>query len=210
MSLRPDQKALVFVGAIAVLGATVRVMRAATGVRAVSAQPALEHQLAAADSARAQQEGGRGGSKGRGRRGRGGSLPTLRRSRADSKLDLDVATAAQIDSLPGVTPTLAKRIVADRMMRGPFLSKDGLRRVSGLGPSLIETLDSLVTFSGTLAPTSPADTVIPSRRKKSRSKPPTPPVVLRRSARPRAPSLRAAADSCWLVPELSALRRHAT
>ena len=82
------------------------------------------------------------------------------------KLDLDVATAAQLDSLPGVTPTIARRIIADRMARGPFLSKDGLRRVSGVGPGLVEKLDTLVTFSGTFISSTPADTVIASRRKK--------------------------------------------
>lgn len=211
MSLRPDHKALVFVSSIAVLGAGVRVMRAVTGEPAVAPQPALDRQLAAADSSRLQQGRGRGGSKGRGggRRGREQPASPDRRGYVNGKLDLDVATAAQVDSLPGVSPTIARRIIADRMMRGPFMSKDGLRRVSGVGPGLVEKLDSLVTFSGTYAPSSPADTVIASRRRK-RGKSATPPVVQRRSAPPPAPSLRAASDSCWLVPVSSALRRRAT
>jgi DNA uptake protein ComE-like DNA-binding protein len=211
MTLQPDHKALVFVGAIAVLGAGVRVMRAATAGSGVVAQPGLDHQLAAADSARAQQAGGRGASKGRtkGRRGRGPTPPADRSAVVHGKLDLDVATAAQVDSLPGVTPTIARRIVADRLMRGPFMNKDGLRRVTGVGPNLIQQIDTLVTFSGTLAPSSPADTVIVPR-KKPRARPATPPVVQRRSAPPRAPLLRAVADSCWLVPVSSALRRRAT
>ena len=211
MSLRPDHKALVFVGAIAVLGAGVRVIRAATGGVPVAAQPALDHQLQAADSARTQQGRGRGGSRkrSRGRQGRGPSTPPDRRAYVDGKLDLDVATAAQVDSLPGVTPTIARRIVADRMMRGPFMNKDGLRRVTGVGPALVQQLDSLVTFSGTLAPSSPADTVI-KPRKRPRGRPATPPVALRRSVPPRAPSLRVVVDSCWLVPVSAALRRRAT
>jgi DNA uptake protein ComE-like DNA-binding protein len=210
MSLRPDHKALVFVGAIAVLGAGVRVIRAATGEVVVAAQPALDHQLQAADSARTQQGRGRGGARKRGgdRQARG-STPPDRRAYVDGKLDLDVATAAQIDSLPGVTPTIARRIVADRMVRGPFMTRDGLRRVSGVGPALIQQLDSLVTFSGTLAPSSPADTVI-KPRKRPRGRPATPPVALRRSVPLRAPLLPVAADSCWLVPVSSALRRRAT
>jgi DNA uptake protein ComE-like DNA-binding protein len=212
MSLRSDHKALVFVGAIAVLGAGVRVMRAATGGKSVAAQPALEHQLAAADSARMQQGRGRSAAKrgkGGGRRGRGASDSSDQRPPTKSKLDLDVATAAQVDLLPGVTPMMARRIVADRMMRGPFMSKDGLRRVPGVGPRLMQQLDTLITFSGTFAPSSPADTVIVPR-KKMRARSAMPPVVLRKSAPPRAPSLRGAADSCWLVPVSSALRRRAT
>lgn len=205
MSLRPDHKALVFIGAIGVLGAGVRVMRAAAGEPAVVAQPALEHQLAAADSSRKQQGRGRSGSqRGGGRRGRGSTPADQTPIRG--KLDVDAATAAQLDSLPGVTPTIAKRIVADRMMRGPFMSKDGLRRVSGVGPNLVQQLDTLITFSGTLAPTSPRDTVIVPR-KKSRGRRTMPPVAQRRSAPPRAPSLRAVADSYLPVPVSSASRR---
>jgi len=201
MSLQPDQKALIFIGAIAVLGASVRIVRAATSGNTVAAQPALDHQMAAADSARTQQQGrGRGGEKGRGRgRGRAQGIPTDQhepgRHEPKPKLDVDVATAAQLDSLPGVTPTIAKRIVADRMTRGPFLNKDGLRRVSGVGPGLIQQLDTLVRFSGTMVPSSPADSVIAPRRK-ARRKSSTPPVAQRRLEPRRAPSLRAVADSC--------------
>jgi competence protein ComEA len=70
------------------------------------------------------------------------------------KLDLDAATVAQIDSLPGIGPTLAKRITADRAERGPFLNLQGFGRVPGVGASLIRRLDTLVTFSGTLRPLS--------------------------------------------------------
>src|SRR5512143_3369390 len=134
MSLRPDHKALVFVGSIALLGAAVRIMRAATGGIPVAAQPALDHQLAAADSARTQQARGRGGPKRRagGQRGREPSAAPDRRIVSKGKLDLDIATAAQLDSLPGVTPMMARRIVADRMARGPFMGKDGLQRVTGV------------------------------------------------------------------------------
>lgn len=209
MSLQPDQKALIFIGAIAVLGAGVRVVRAATRGNSVAAQPALDHQMAAADSARTQQGRGRSGTKGRGRgRGRSQSVPADR-PEPRAKLDVDVATAAQLDSLPGVTPMMARRIVADRMMRGPFMSKDGLRRVSGAGPAFIQKLDTLVTFSGTFAPSSPTDTVI-ARRKKSSRKASMPPVAQRRSEPRRAPSLRAVADSYWPVRESSASRRRVT
>jgi hypothetical protein len=90
------------------------------------------------------------------------------------RLDLDVATAAQIDSLPGVTPMMARRIVADRMRRGPFLGLDGLRRVSGAGPRFVQRIDSLVTFSGVFRTGTPADTVIPKRRaRQKRARPPS-------------------------------------
>jgi competence protein ComEA len=82
-----------------------------------------------------------------------------------NRLDLDIATAAQIDSLPGVTPLMARRIVTDRMSRGPFLSADGLRRVVGVGSKFLKGIDTLITFSGTFVQASPSDTIIPKRRR---------------------------------------------
>ena len=182
MSIPSDHKALIFIGAVAVLGAAVRVIRAATSEPGSPVQPALEHQIRASDSAaRAGQGKGRGTSSRRPSR-RGQTAPAaadpaprpLRAPPLDrpgyvgNRLDLDVATAAQIDSLPGVTPTMARRIVRDRMTRGPFLSLDGLRRVSGAGLRFAERLDTLVTFSGVFRTGSPDDTVIPKRKGRSR------------------------------------------
>lgn len=167
MSLRSDHKALLFVGAIATLGAGVRVARA-TG-RAGTPQPALALQAQAADSARAAAGAKRAKTKLRPRADSAGpsarsrQVTTWDRAHVNGKLDLDVATAAQIDSLPGVGPSLAKRIVLDRIARGPFLKPSALRRVKGVNPTLLERIDSLVTCSGTIAAPSPLDTVLPNR-----------------------------------------------
>lgn len=186
MSIPSDHKALIFIGAVAVLGAAVRVTRAAVGSADAAPQPALDHQIQAADSsaragrskprgksprsksaARTPQAGAGGADPGDARR----STPLLDRpGYIGTRLDIDVATAAQIDSLPGITPTMARRIVADRMSRGPFLGLDGLRRVSGAGPMFVQRIDSLVTFSGVYRPGTPADTVIPKRRARAKRK----------------------------------------
>ena len=194
MSLRPDQKALVFLGAVAVLGAAVRVSRAASrGDLPRNEQAALDRQMASADSAA---NAGRSAERSRSPRCRGhrpkarsqtwpadsassaadtGQGKPSRRKRGEprtgpgyinGKLDLDVATASQIDSLPGVSPTMAKRIAADRMKRGPFLNLDGLRRVIGVGPSFARQLDSLVTFSGVYSQGAANDSAIRGRPRK--------------------------------------------
>jgi DNA uptake protein ComE-like DNA-binding protein len=183
MSIPNDHKALVFIGAIAVLGAGVRVVRAAERT-SPNAQPALEHQMQAADSAaksgrphagsrskRSTKSDAKSDTKSDTTHARRAAVkppadtsvpksPAERQGWINGRLDLDVATAAQIDSLPGVTPTMAKRIVADRMQRGPFLNITRLRRVAGVGPILVDKLDSLVTFSGTVVFPKPSDTVI--------------------------------------------------
>jgi len=217
MSLRPDHKALVFLGAVAVLGAGVRVSRAASrSVTTPATQPALDRQMASADSAA---NAGRSGAGPRRSSPRGGRRPAARsrewssdsassltdfgqgkpsRKKAaeprtgpgyiNGKVDLDVATAAQIDSLPGVPPTIAKRIAADRMRRGPFLSLDGLRRVSGVGPSLAKHLDSLVTFSGVYAQGASQDSTIRGRVRKPKRGGAMRPAALRTRGPPPAPS----------------------
>lgn len=63
---------------------------------------------------------------------------------ADAPLDLNAATAAQLDALPGVGPVLAQRIVAWREQHGGFTSPDQLRQVSGLGGKKGEALMPLV------------------------------------------------------------------
>jgi competence protein ComEA len=183
MSLRADQKALVFFGAVAVLGAGVRVVRAAGGPTPAATQPALLRQIESSDSARQAGRSSHKKSGGRSTRGKPASRgaaqadtgrpkrvigPLDRRGYVGNRLDLDIATAAQIDSLPGVTPLMARRIVADRMTRGPFLSVDGLRRVAGVGPGFLKRIDTLITFSGTFVQSNASDTIIPKRRKARR------------------------------------------
>ncbi|OYV65611.1 MAG: hypothetical protein B7Z72_12145 [Gemmatimonadetes bacterium 21-71-4] len=71
------------------------------------------------------------------------------------RVDVDQATASDLQRLPGIGPVLAARIVADRDSNGPFGSVTGLRRVKGIGKATAARLDSLVGFSGTPRPVSP-------------------------------------------------------
>jgi competence protein ComEA len=48
-------------------------------------------------------------------------------------LDLNAATAEQLDALPGVGPVLAQRIVDFRTEHGRFTSVDELQQVTGIG-----------------------------------------------------------------------------
>lgn len=63
---------------------------------------------------------------------------------APAKVDLNTATAEQLDALPGVGPATAAKIIADRAANGPFRSVDDLMRVSGIGPAKFESLKDLV------------------------------------------------------------------
>ncbi|CAM3112594.1 ComEA family DNA-binding protein [Paenibacillus lupini] len=61
------------------------------------------------------------------------------------KLDINRATAEQLDSLKGIGPAKAQAILADREQNGPFQSVDDLLRVKGIGSKLLAGIkDSIV------------------------------------------------------------------
>ena len=59
-------------------------------------------------------------------------------------VSLSSATAEQLDTLPGVGPVTAEKIVAYRQQHGAFRSVDELDAISGIGPSRIANLRGLV------------------------------------------------------------------
>lgn len=61
------------------------------------------------------------------------------------KVDLNVATADQLDTLPGVGEVMAKRIVQWRTDHGGFTKVEQLRDVDGIGESKFERLREKVT-----------------------------------------------------------------
>jgi competence protein ComEA len=62
-------------------------------------------------------------------------------------LDLNSATASQLDALPGVGPVLAQRIVDWRTAHGRFTSVAQLKSVTGIGDAKYSDLEPLVTVS---------------------------------------------------------------
>lgn len=70
-----------------------------------------------------------------------------------SRLDLNAASEAELDRLPGIGPVLAARIVEHRTVHGPFRAAEDLLAVPGIGPKLFERLSSRVVAR---APATPA------------------------------------------------------
>lgn len=68
--------------------------------------------------------------------GPGGGLPV--------PIDLNQATEAELDELPGVGPSTAAAIVAHRVASGPFRRVDDLLDVRGIGPAKLEAMRDLV------------------------------------------------------------------
>ncbi|MET8123149.1 ComEA family DNA-binding protein [Micromonospora sp. NPDC005189] len=69
----------------------------------------------------------------------GGAAP------AAGPLNLNTATLAQLDALPGVGPVLAQRILSHRDQHGGFKAVGDLRQVDGIGDARYEQLKDLVT-----------------------------------------------------------------
>jgi len=64
---------------------------------------------------------------------------------AGTPIDVNTATVAQLETLPGIGPTLAGAIVQERARNGPFRSVDDLNRVPGIGDGRLAQLRDLVT-----------------------------------------------------------------
>jgi competence protein ComEA len=60
-------------------------------------------------------------------------------------VNLNTATAEQLETLPGIGPALAARILAWREEHGQFASVEELQEVSGIGPARFTELADLVT-----------------------------------------------------------------
>lgn len=75
----------------------------------------------------------------------GGPVPAGGTSPPPSPVNLNTATADDLDALPGVGPATAATILAYRDQHGPFASVEDLADVRGIGPAKLDVLRGLVT-----------------------------------------------------------------
>ena len=64
---------------------------------------------------------------------------------AGGLVNVNAASATELEELPGIGEVLAQRIVEYRTDNGPFVSVDQLLDVSGIGESILESIRELVT-----------------------------------------------------------------
>ena len=60
-------------------------------------------------------------------------------------ININTATLAQLDSLPGIGPTTAQKIIDYRTTHGPFQKIEDIMNVSGIGPATFDKLKDLIT-----------------------------------------------------------------
>ena len=63
---------------------------------------------------------------------------------ATGLVNINMASADQLESLPGIGAATAQKIVADRAANGPFKTVDDLMRVSGIGEKKLASLTGLI------------------------------------------------------------------
>jgi len=61
-------------------------------------------------------------------------------------LNINRASKSDFDSLSGIGPVIAGRIVTYRVQNGPFMAVDDLLKVAGVGPKTLERIRSRLTL----------------------------------------------------------------
>lgn len=64
---------------------------------------------------------------------------------AAERVNINTANQQELESLPGIGPALAQRIVDYRMQHGPFRAVEDIQNVSGIGPARFEQIKDLIT-----------------------------------------------------------------
>lgn len=60
-------------------------------------------------------------------------------------ININTASLDKLDSLPGIGPTTAQKIIDYRNQNGPFLAIEDIMNVSGIGPATFEDIKNLIT-----------------------------------------------------------------
>lgn len=66
-------------------------------------------------------------------------------SAPEQKLNINTASASELETLPGIGPTLAQRILDYRRTNGPFQRPEDITKVKGIGEGIFTQIKGLIT-----------------------------------------------------------------
>ncbi len=76
----------------------------------------------------------------------GTPIPAPTEAPSNSELiNINTASQTELESLPGIGPTTAQKIIAYREANGPFAKIEDIVNVSGIGPGTFEKIKDLIT-----------------------------------------------------------------
>ena len=73
------------------------------------------------------------------------STPESSSSTNGELININTATLEELDSLPGIGPTIAQRIIDYRNENGPFSTIEEIMDVSGVGPATFDEIENMIT-----------------------------------------------------------------
>jgi len=73
------------------------------------------------------------------------ALPVIQDPSATELININFASQVELESLPGIGPTTAQKIIAYREQNGPFLTIEDIINVPGIGPGTYERIKDLIT-----------------------------------------------------------------
>jgi competence protein ComEA len=66
----------------------------------------------------------------------------------DARININTATAEELEALPEIGPVMAAKIVAYRTTHGPFETIEDIQDVDGIGPKTFEAIKDLIEVGG--------------------------------------------------------------
>lgn len=75
------------------------------------------------------------------------SSATTNKQNKNSKVNINVATQSELESLPGIGPSTALKIVNHRKENGKFKTIDDIKQVSGIGDSKFNNIKDLIVVN---------------------------------------------------------------
>lgn len=101
-------------------------------------------------------------------------------------LNLNAATAAELQQVPGIGPAIAEKILQARKSYGAFKSVDDLQAIKGIGPKKLDKMRKYLTLGTQVQNKSSAKPPAVAAKSPPAKNPPTKPVPAPKSPPPLA------------------------